>query len=257
MAQLVRKVLRAVLNYDPSFCDMHDDAHARAVAQEYLAPIRQQIWARFGAQRLTILDAGCQAGRLLIPLAEEGHHLIGVDLSPLGLKRAQRHAKERGLAVELHRGDLSLLRRWIDPASLDVVVSTEVLYLCRDYEALLRLLAESLKPDGLLCVSHRPADFYVGKAVRHGRLELARELLHRGDGASGDGDYHNWQTPQQLTEMYGRLGARILEVCPVDHERLPCAPPSDPTLSARLAPYLDGDGYCVPSYLLVIAEKSR
>ena len=73
MVRLLRKALRGVLHYDPSYCDMYEDPHARASAVEYLGHIRRHLRERFGTARLQLLDAGCQAGRLLVPLAEDGH----------------------------------------------------------------------------------------------------------------------------------------------------------------------------------------
>ena len=165
MARLLRKTLRALFNYDPAFCDMYADAHAKAAAAEYLGHIQRHLRDQFGEQRLTILDAGCQTGRFLIPLAKQGHRLIGIDASRFSLRRARQHAARASVSVEIHKGDLANLRRWIAPRSLDVVLCLEVLYLCQNYRELLRLLAESVKPGGLLCVSHRPTHYYVAAAL--------------------------------------------------------------------------------------------
>lgn len=260
MAKLLRKLRRAVLNRDPSFCDMHEDAHARQAAQEYLGHIRRHLRKRFDAEKkLDILDAGCQAGRLLIPLAEDGHRLIGVDTSGFALRRAQQHAKERGLAVRLYRGNIAELRRWVGPASLAAVICAEVLYLCRDYEMLLALLVQSLKPGGLLCVSHRPAAFYAASALARGDEALAAQMCERSEGPSPDGGYHNWQTEPQLRALYERLGCSVLACEPVDHQEWAIEPGSagDARLAEVLRPYQrTGSSVNVPAYLLVIAQRA-
>ena len=258
MQKFLRKLKRAVLNSDPSFCDMYEDAHASSAAEEYLSHIRPAIRGQFGGRTLAILDAGCQAGRLLIPLAQGGHRLIGVDTSAFALRRTRQHAKMRDLAVWLHRGNIAHLRRWVAPGSLDVAICTEVLYLCRDHRELLRLLAESVAPGGLLCLSHRPSVFYAGVALRRGEIEAASSIIRRSEGPSPDGAYHNWQTPEQLDAWYREAGLHVLGCVPVDHTAmsLDLSGVRDPDLLRALTSAHQGDSmYRIPQYLLVIARK--
>jgi len=236
MAQLIRKLKRALLNSDPSFCDMYEDAHARTAAQEYLGYIRRHLHEVFGDRKLDILDAGCQAGRLLIPLAEDGHRLTGIDTSGFALRRARRHAQERGLSVRLYRGDIAQARRWVAPAALDAVICAEVLYLCENYQKLFRLLAESVKPGGLVCVSHRPAAFYVADALAQRRQDLAEDIASRREGPTADSAYHNWQTEEELHRWYRAEGLQVIGCYPLDYTTM-------------------GPDGRVPQYLLMIAQK--
>lgn len=259
MAQLLRKLRRAVFNYDPSFCDMYQDAHARTAAEEYLSHIRRHLHEQFGDRKLDILDAGCQAGRLLIPLAEEGHHLIGVDTSGFALRRAHQHAKDRHLSVPLYRGNIASLRRWVRPASLDAVLCLEVLYLCEDHRELLRLLADSVKVGGLVCISHRPASFYVADALAQGKRDLAVAIAHSQEGPTLDSRYHNWQTEQELTDLYQSHSLRTLGCYPVDHAivELNLSSVTDPDISQLLtSAHTANSTYRIPAYLLVVAQKA-
>jgi len=255
--KLLRKLRRALLDSDPSFCDMYEDAHARSAAQEYLGHIRRYLRESFNDQKLDILDAGCQAGRLLIPLAEDGHRLTGVDTSGFALRRAKRHAQERKLPVQLHEGNISQVRRWIEPATLDVVICAEVLYLCDNYGELLALLAESVKPGGLLFISHRPTVFYAAVALKQGKPELAASVAGRNEGKSPDGEYHNWQMPEQLEELYTWLGLTVLACEPVDHALFPVNPAAAGPDVARLLETVSREGSAlrVPQYFLVTAQK--
>ncbi len=258
MARLLRKALRVFLDHDPSFCDMHDDPRAKASARDYLAEIRQHLTQRFGEKRVAILDGGCQAGRLLIPLAEDGHRMIGIDTSAFALRRARRHAKERGLSIQLYRGDLASLRRWIRPASVDAAICAEVLYLCRDHDALLGLLAESVAPGGLLFVSHRPQLYYVTMAVRAGRLDLAEWMLTHAEGPNTEGDYHNWQTPEQLAACYRRHGLRTLACHALDSlvVSFDRAAVSEACVARFLSEAQIGESTIrIPGYLLVAAQR--
>ncbi len=76
----------------------HDVAFYRLLADERGGPI---------------LDAGCGTGRLLVPLARDGHQVVGIDRAPAMLARAAwrlgragRPARSRAL---LARGDLGAL----------------------------------------------------------------------------------------------------------------------------------------------------
>lgn len=256
MAQWRRKILRALWNHDPSYCDMYEDAHARAVATEYLTPIQRHLRDQFGTRRLSILDAGCQSGRVLIPLAQAGHTLIGIDASAFALRRARAHARARRLTVRLIRGDLAKLGRWIAPASLDVVVCTEVLYLCRNYRTLLQLFTKALKPGGLLCVSHRPTLYYVALAVAHGQPQQAAALLARREGLSTDGAYHNWQTPAQLARLYRALQCTWIGGYPIDRgtAHLDLAHASDGVRRFLASARTTGSTFRIPTYVLVVAQ---
>ncbi len=54
-----------------------------------------------------LLELGCGTGRLLIPLAEAGYRVTGVDLSPTMLRIARAKAEAAGVAerVTLIEGD--------------------------------------------------------------------------------------------------------------------------------------------------------
>ena len=259
MTHVIRKMWRALFDYDPSFCDMYKDAAARVAGEEYLGYMRSHIQKRFGPQQLSILDAGCQAGRLLIPLAEDGHHVTGLDTSLFALRRARRRAKARHLSIALHRGNIADLRRWIQPSSVDVVVCTEVLYLCRNYRQLLQQLADSVKPGGLLFVSHRPTLYYVAGALCRAQSADASSFLARTEGRSPDGAYHNWQTPEQLMEVYRSLDLRQLGCYPirVEQTKLDLSMVADAEVRRLLASvHAADDRYRIPTYFLVVAQRA-
>ena len=256
MRRLLRKALRAVFDYDPSFCDMYADEPSRRAAEDYLRPIRAHLHRQFGDRPLSILDAGCQAGRLVFPLAQDGHRLTGLDASGFALRRGRRHAKALGLGIPFYHDTLANLRRWVKAASVEVVVCTEVLYLCPEYRRLLELLAETAKPGGLLFISHRPAWYYVAVALRRGDMDLALSVLERAEGPSPDGSYHNWQTPEQLQQLYAGLGVRVLASYPVSPIEVEAGRDSLPQpIADALAPMRHNAAFRVPSYLLIVAHK--
>ena len=110
LRKVVRKVKRAILRDESTYYDMFLNRGEQFFGRLYHHEIRKTLQAQGFQPPLRILDAGCQAGRLAIPLALDGHRVTGVDTSAVGLRRLKRHAKEPGVTPELIRADLS---RWL------------------------------------------------------------------------------------------------------------------------------------------------
>ncbi len=67
------------------------------------------FWLRMtGAVKGPVLELGCGTGRVTMPLAHEGVHIVGVDRSGEMLARARRRVRRqrRGTAPDLIRGDI-------------------------------------------------------------------------------------------------------------------------------------------------------
>lgn len=260
-----RKLLRATVNYDPKYYDMYADPDESAFASLYLERIRQRAEAAGIRPPATVLEAGCQAGRLVIPLAKAGFQVTGVDISDFAIRRARDNARRAGVQVRFIRGDILRILR--NPRQrYDIIICAEVLYLSPRYREILALLAAAVRPGGLLCVSHRPKMFYLLEALRHGKLESAQRVLAGGegsfDGPGQCGEYFNWQTDEELRALYGALGLGGVEVYPIDQVFwLSGTAPSGLEerarrrwLAADLAVESTGNGPC-SRYALVIASK--
>ncbi|MBI4227211.1 MAG: class I SAM-dependent methyltransferase [Candidatus Omnitrophica bacterium] len=208
------KLRRAILRDSPTYYDMYENAGERYFAKLYLHQIAETIGAHGPGHPLRILDAGCQTGRLAIPLAVAGHDLTGVDTSDLALRRARRHAKAAGVSLRCVRADLS---RWLPahpPEVFDAVVCTEVLYQRPNYRALLEHLIRILKPGGLLFISHRPTGYYLLEAFRQRDWGGVRRLLSSSEGTV-NGSYYNWQDRADLTALYGTLPVDLIAITPI------------------------------------------
>ncbi len=97
-----------------------------------------------------VLELACGTGRVLLPLAEEGVDITGLDISGHRLRFAKEKAPD-GLAIDLIRADMrefSFDRRFktvIIPAnSIQALISIE------DYEKLFSNIHEHLEEDGRL-----------------------------------------------------------------------------------------------------------
>jgi SAM-dependent methyltransferase len=97
----------------------------------------------------TILDLACGQGRNLLPLAQQGYRMIGVDLSSALLAKARADAATRGLAVELIQADM---RRFTLPAPVDAAICMcrAIGYFETDAEdqATFERVAAALRPGG-------------------------------------------------------------------------------------------------------------
>ncbi len=63
------------------------------------------------AQVSSILELGCGSGRLLLPLAKAGHHVTGIDTSPVMLSRARERLNREPATIQqrviLHQADMT------------------------------------------------------------------------------------------------------------------------------------------------------
>lgn len=216
MRRLIKKILRTFANHDPTYYDMYRDPNESLFARLYLDRLLEHCGRALIRPPAEILDAGCQTGRLLIPLTKEGYRLTGIDGSAFALKRAASNMRAEGVKARLIRARLpDGLGREHD-GRYGVVLCAEVLYLCRDYRAILERLAACVRPGGLLCISHRPQSYYLMETLKAGKLEQASSVMQQREGPLLDSDYFNWQTEEELRKLYARLGFGSITLYPID-----------------------------------------
>lgn len=86
------------------YAPFYDWENAQTVARRDI-----EFWQRLAAaQAGSVLELGCGTGRLAVPVARTGVHLVGIDRSAPMLARAQSRLKRAGLADRtlLVRGDI-------------------------------------------------------------------------------------------------------------------------------------------------------
>ena len=216
MHRNLRKILRSVANYDPDYFDMYAHPDEACFAQLYLERIRYHAATAGIRPPATVLEAGCQAGRLALPLAKAGFQVTGIDTSSFALRRARHHARQLGTAITFVHGDVMKILQQRPRRQYDIVICTEVLYLSTRYRDMLRVLSEALRPGGILCVSHRPRFYYVLEALRGKDVESALDVLSRGEGRFRDSAYYNWQTEEDLRSLYQSLRLQWVAMYPID-----------------------------------------
>lgn len=262
MQKIIRKVLRAVADRDPDYYDMYADANEACFAQLYVSRIRQQAEAAGIRPPATLLEAGCQAGRLIVPFARQGFAVTGIDTSGFGLRRAREHATSAGVDVALIKGDVTAVLRAHPEQRYDIVVCAEVVYLSPGYREMLRALAAAVEPGGLLCVSHRSKFYYLIEALRQKDFDTALSVLQRGEGPFRGSGYYNWQTEAELRALYAGLGLQWKGAYPIDRAAwlAGMSPAELPEAERERWRALElawaGEGDTCARYVLVIAAKS-
>ena len=131
----------------------------------------EQLWSGNPNQRLveqvsdlapgTALDVGCGEGADAIWLAAQGWQVVGIDVSPVGLERAARHAEQAGTEIaERVSWQQADMLSWAPPPRQFDLVSAHFIHLpSAERESLHRRLAAAVRPGGtLLIVGPHPSD---------------------------------------------------------------------------------------------------
>ncbi|MEX2047230.1 MAG: class I SAM-dependent methyltransferase [Chloroflexota bacterium] len=140
-------------------------------------------WFRAIARRTggPILELGVGTGRVAIPLAQDGHDVVGLDRSEAMLLRAERHARREGMSVRLVEGDMRSFSFSEAFALIAIPSNTFLMLAPEDRWACLARVREHLAPTGLLAVDC----FQPDPALIVGQDGGVREEWTRHDDESG------------------------------------------------------------------------
>ncbi|MFR9727392.1 class I SAM-dependent methyltransferase [Streptomyces sp. MS19] len=120
-----------------------------------------------------VLDLACGPGLFLVPLAERGYEVTGVDLSPGMLARARRACDAAGARVTLERADML---SYVAPGAYDVVLNVFTSFGYFDDPAanarVLRNAWKSLAPGGRLLVDVMGKEVLAGWIGRPQAVDL-------------------------------------------------------------------------------------
>lgn len=101
-------------------------------------------------ENAAILDIGSGTGSLSVVLAELGHKVTGIDISPEMIKRAEAKAAAAGQTIDFHVMDAADPQ--FEPASFDAIVCRHILWALPDPDQVLRRWIKLLKPAGRLAL---------------------------------------------------------------------------------------------------------
>ena len=126
---------------------------------------------------LDVLDIGGGTGGSAVVVAERGHRVTVVDPSPDALASLGRRARERGVEVAAHQGDLSTLTEVVGADGADLVLCHGVLEVVEDPAAALAAIRTVLRPGGRLSLLLAQRHAAVLARAMAGHFTAARELL--------------------------------------------------------------------------------
>jgi SAM-dependent methyltransferase len=111
-----------------------------------------------------VADLGCGTGSLAVLLAERGHDVVGVDVSPRMLARARAKAAAHGVDVAFVAGDAA------SPpvAGVDVILTRHVVWALEDVPAALDTWFSLLVPGGRLVLVE--GEWHTGAGIAADRL---------------------------------------------------------------------------------------
>ena len=190
-----------------------------------------------------ILELGCGTGRVLLPLAEAGHDVIGVDLSQPMLDVAASRAQQHGLKVALQNGDMTKPARVTDgPFGMVIASLNSIMHLDIDQQRDLALSSfAALKPGGRLVIdtlnpSHSQLNHLLdtmhlegswtdgsGASIdktsyrKHGEEPQVIETLIWYDRVEPDGNHQRIRTRFDLRYIHQSELALLLEIAGFSH----------------------------------------
>ena len=235
---------------DPSSSNFHYKALQTRLYREQIADLLDST-----DEPLRCLDAACGIGRFLLPLAESGHEVVGVDACQPSLHAAERHidqAIQDGRVAAhnrplLHWDDVEELSCLSGQGPFDLILALELLCYLHDPRSVATLLAQRLKPGGHLIVSVEawPGALLCDPEAISEPAQLQRALEEGVLAVQGD----RWLQAVDAAELESILHASGLEVLWIKGTHyLPDGP---------LAACLDLEQLSDPSYVDSIVALER
>jgi SAM-dependent methyltransferase len=160
----------------PGWLD-EDEPHEPARAAEQLAAVE----ALLAPPPRRVLDLGCGAGRVLVPLAARGHDVVGIDRRRDALDRCAGRLDAAGARAELVEGDFTDAAAWpAGPFHAVLCLGNTFMELhdVDDAVALLSAAAGALATGGAVVIDDIPGDLWP---------ELAEGYWQAGEAVTDDG----------------------------------------------------------------------
>ncbi len=160
-----------------------------------------------------VLLPGDGEGRNSVWLAEKGHVVTAVDISRVGLEKAQRLARERGVSIETIEADLA---DWAPAqASFDALVLTYVHLPPAFRMSAHRRLVRGLRPGGwFILEAFHPLQLALSSGGPKAEDMLYTAEMIRSDLSQTSGNVMNeifvWEGQAQLLEGSGHQGPAYL-----------------------------------------------
>jgi 2-polyprenyl-3-methyl-5-hydroxy-6-metoxy-1,4-benzoquinol methylase len=127
----------------------------------FLEPGALEFLDRLGVRAgMRVVDIGCGAGQIAIPMARAGVDVTGVDIATNLIEQARARAADEGLAVRFDEGDAEMLP--YDDASFDLVVSLIGAMFAPRPQRVAAELVRVCKPGGRIVMANWTLHGFVG-----------------------------------------------------------------------------------------------
>jgi len=162
-------------HWDRKATTFDDETTHRLISED-----QRQAWLHMlsryaGSPPQRVLDVGCGTGFLAFRLAELGHIVTGIDLSPKMIGIAQRKAKEAAQQIDFQVGDGAALS--LPDEAYDLVVARHVIWNLPDPERGVAEWLRVLRPGGrLLLIEGKWAD---NEELARANMRLIPRILAR------------------------------------------------------------------------------
>ncbi|MCL8027003.1 methyltransferase [Nocardioides bruguierae] len=181
-----------------------------AVVWDDLAPVLE----RPDGAALDVLDIGGGTGGSAVRVAGLGHRVTVVDPSPDALASLARRAREAGVEVDAHQGDLGDLADLVGSGAqgrgADVVLCHGVLEFVTDPAAALAALRAVLRPGGTLSLLVAQRHAAVLARAMAGHFAQAQDLLAPVSGDPGRTGHR--YTGDEVVDLVGAAGLEVVSV---------------------------------------------
>jgi S-adenosylmethionine-dependent methyltransferase len=161
---------------------------------------------------LDVVDLGGGTGGLAVRLAQLGHRVTVVDLSPDALASLERRAADADVVVAAVQGDAESLAEIVGEESLDAVVCHELLEVVDKPERAVQQMAAALRPGGLASVLVAQRSGAVLARALAGHLAQARELLDHADGVASTDSIARRLSRPEVEDLLVGAGLRVEQV---------------------------------------------
>ena len=123
-----------------------------------------EFFDSFDTPKARGLNVDCGQGRDALFIARRGHHVVGIDLSPNGIRDVQTQADQEGLAVQ---GIVADLTTYTPKGVFDVVLCDRTLHMLTqaDQRSVLARLLDAVSPQGWVLISDEPSNIATFEAV--------------------------------------------------------------------------------------------
>lgn len=125
----------------------------------------------------SVLDIATGPGFVALAFAERVRDVVGIDITPAMLERAELERSRRGLAnVRFELGDVESLP--FGDGSFDVVTCGSAFHHFPRPEQVLKEMTRVLRPGGMVAISDITTSEDTEQAARHNRIENVRDPSH-------------------------------------------------------------------------------